>query len=110
MLDDCLALHCHSRDPSSDIWILKQHDDWNSWVKSFTLSVVDLSIYNITPTRKFLVWDDRLKVCKIIDPSKDNQEQPKVDVYCPSVEMVSGAGNYVESLILPFSTIKLTRD
>ncbi|KAK9690416.1 hypothetical protein RND81_09G126400 [Saponaria officinalis] len=95
----CLSLHCHG-DQGSDVWVLKQYGDGNSWEKLFSVNLGGMSFLNFTETGKCLVkTSDRLKV---IDPSQENPEESQVGVEFSG--QIAGTGVYVESFISPFVT------
>ncbi|KMT02470.1 hypothetical protein BVRB_9g204180 [Beta vulgaris subsp. vulgaris] len=98
-LDGCLALFGHKDDEASDFWVLKKHDDWSSWKKSFTVNLRNVSLINFSETGKCLVrHSDQLK---LVDVCKEALERVRGDFnFSPMVK----TGNYIESLISPYGT------
>ncbi|XP_021846574.1 F-box protein At4g22390-like [Spinacia oleracea] len=109
IMNGCLSLRCNrSSDGVSDVWTLKQYDDWSSWEKLFSIHVPVMNVLSITPTGKFLIQQysthQNMKQIMMIDPSKDDQEQIQGNTYCPGEVNIWDAVTYVESLISPFET------
>ncbi|KAL9238578.1 hypothetical protein vseg_012978 [Gypsophila vaccaria] len=95
----CLSLHCHG-DQGSDVWVLREYGDGNSWEKLFSVNLGGMSFLNFTETGKCLVKSlDRLKV---IDPSQENPEESQAGAQFSG--RIAGTGVYVESFISPFVT------
>ncbi|KAL2895461.1 hypothetical protein RDABS01_011370 [Bienertia sinuspersici] len=119
VINGFLSLYCSSyvdddnqRDykPVSDVWTLKQNDDWSSWEKKFSVHHGGMYLALFTPTRKFLVNREflfNMTQFKLIDATKDAEEQSQGEACLLADRTIGcGGGLYVESLIWPYSTIK----
>ncbi|KNA23528.1 hypothetical protein SOVF_022090 [Spinacia oleracea] len=122
VMNGCLSLLCtpsstststsssssSSSPSSSDVWMLKQGDEWSCWEKSYSFESGDMNIVDITPSGKILARgykEPSLNRVKIIDPTQDNPEQSSLDISDWNLSRQRGGG-YVESLISPFSTFQ----
>ncbi|KAH9626652.1 hypothetical protein KSS87_004653 [Heliosperma pusillum] len=93
----CLSLHCYG-EQGSDVWVLKQYGDWNSWEKMFSVNLGGMVLLDFADTGKCLV--QTAAELKVIDPSRDPPEELQGGTHFSG--RVTGSGVYVESFISPF--------
>ncbi|KNA16584.1 hypothetical protein SOVF_087520 [Spinacia oleracea] len=98
-----------------DVWMLKQHDDWNSWEKTFSINMKDTELFYSFETGKCLLsmeTEDKFQIV-LHDPSQVaalEQYEEGAFVWQGSKNskffryFIGDAWGYVESLISPFGT------
>lgn len=108
-MEDCLSLCCvkyvngNYYNRVSDLWMLKQHDDWNSWEKTFCFDIGGVDLVCVLENGKCLVSrEDQLKLLdhnEVANVASEELEGTYLDdiFYC-----IDDIWNYVESLISPF--------
>ncbi|KAL2936160.1 F-box protein CPR1 [Bienertia sinuspersici] len=114
VMNGCLSLYCYSLDPDSpfsDVWMLRQHDDWISWEKSFSVHHGGLFLRNVFPTGKFLLfrYAPEMQIqLKMTGISNNVDEQIEGDTCFLHKDAVDGDGGgfYAESLIWPSRTVE----
>ncbi|KMT00625.1 hypothetical protein BVRB_9g219200 [Beta vulgaris subsp. vulgaris] len=111
-MEGCLSLSCIRYlkvDHVSDVWMLKQHDDWTSWEKIFSINIGKTRLLYLFETGKCLVVKD-LEKLKLLDPSKVALEECEEGTVIrqgseeETSSYISQAWGYVESLMSPFGT------
>ncbi|XP_074312675.1 F-box/kelch-repeat protein At3g23880-like [Silene latifolia] len=93
----CVSFYCEG-DQGSDVWVLNQYGDKNSWKKLFSVNLGEMSFLNFTETGKCLV--ETSGKLGVIDSSQESPEESQVGA-CFSGQ-IAATGVYVESFISPF--------
>ncbi|XP_074314536.1 F-box/kelch-repeat protein At3g23880-like [Silene latifolia] len=97
VMKGCVSLYCEG-DRGSDVWVLKQFGDENSWEKLFSVNLGGMSFLNFTEKGECLAKSPGQ--LKVIDPSQESPDDSQVAARFSGE--IGSTDIYFESFISPF--------